>query len=683
MKKPKRKLRVGVTIGIRQGQQSLWENGIGQNCIFMAMLFGNCPEVETVVLINASGLAEVSPAMMLGTSGVTVIPLSESAGLDVIIEMGAQLPDQWVADYRKGGGKYAAMRVGNDYAIDIERAIFDMSPGSLCTAKTFDAVWTIPGHAKSCTDYFSVTTRSPVTIVPHIWSPFFFQKGIDAMPEGQVFGYRPGRERWRVCTFEPNINMVKTSFLPMFVCEEAYRLEPRFLEFYRICNTFHLKERPLLIKTATSLDIVNHGLTTFEGRFQIYDFLSRQGDCVLSHQWECPQNYVYYEALYGRYPLIHNSPLMKDYGYYYPEFDSQEGGRVLVEAFRTHDENIEAYERKCSSLMRQIDVDYPGNIEAYTRELLALYGVRSGEMIDLPDTPDPVPRPGWKAPSGAIAAGISEARVINLDRRPDRMASFLEANPSLASSVTRSPAVDGKMLTLSPSLARLFAPNSFQWKKPVIGCALSHLRLWKELSTRPDSEGSWLILEDDARLLPDWKGKWEDIALSGSAPRDWDVLFLGGILPPNREAFKAATEHFSKGIGRIAPNGVFGQKPPTRYFHFCAYAYLMTPAGARKALSRIRRHQGVWTPADHILCNQAGDDMGIFFTDPMLAGCFQDEDPGYVGANFNDPAVQTTFDSDLRNSTDGFGDKELGPALDAGASLDIDEAIQQVISEIP
>jgi GT2 family glycosyltransferase len=382
----RRKLRIGVTIGIRKEQQSLWENGIGQNCIYLARLLQASSVTESVYLINASGLEAPNESMMLGHAGVRIMPLSEASDLDVMIEMGAQLPDDWAANFRKRGGKYTAMRVGNDYAIDIERAIYEKPSASLCTGKLFDVVWTIPGHEKMCADYFSITTRSPVRIVPHIWSPLFFQKKIDELPLGHIYGYRPGRERWRVCTFEPNINTVKTSMIPMLVCEEAYRKEPRFLEYYRLCNTFHMKENPFLIKYANSLDIVTHGLATFEGRFGIYDYMAREGDVILSHQWGCPQNYLYYEALYGQYPLVHNSELLRDAGYYYPDCDSEKGAEVLLDAFHNHDANIDEYAKRAAAALLRVDADNPENIEIYTQELLRLYEVESAEELHLPDS---------------------------------------------------------------------------------------------------------------------------------------------------------------------------------------------------------------------------------------------------------------------------------------------------------
>jgi hypothetical protein len=64
---------------------------------------------------------------------------------------------------------------------------------------------------------------------------------------------------------------------------------------------------------------------------------------------------------------------LKDYGYYYPEFDCQEGGRALLRAFDTHDANLPDYRAKAKQLLAQLDVNNPQNIETYTREIRALY----------------------------------------------------------------------------------------------------------------------------------------------------------------------------------------------------------------------------------------------------------------------------------------------------------------------
>jgi hypothetical protein len=374
MSAPPRRLRVGISLAVRDARQSIWENGIFQNCAFLAQLFNRSAAVAEAVLV-VPGEQPAGAAMMLGHTGLRVIGLEEAlATLDVAVEMSALLPPDWTLRFRERGGRVAWMRVGNDYVIDIERAMFDKPPGALCSDKVYDAVWTLPEYEHTCTDYFGITTRAPVRIVPHLWSPLFFEKGIAALPAHLRFGYVPGRRRWRVCLFEPNICMVKTSVIPLLACEAAYREAPGAFEAVRACNTLHLKEHPQFVQFAQALDLVNHGVATFEGRFAFYEFMAAHGDCVVSHHWENGQNYLYYEALYGGYPLVHNSEFIRELGYWYPGFDAEEGGRALLRAFAQHDARLpEERERTCA-LLQALDPVGDENVDAYTRELLALYG---------------------------------------------------------------------------------------------------------------------------------------------------------------------------------------------------------------------------------------------------------------------------------------------------------------------
>lgn len=374
MSKPGRKLRVGVTLHLRGGHQSIWENGIFQNCAFLVQLLNQSSAVKRAVLVNGGDAAVVPEAMMLQGTGLAVIGLAEALqSLDVVIEMSALLPVEWAAQFRQRGGRLAWMRVGNDYVIDIERSMFDKPSGSLVSDKHYDAVWTLPEYEHSCRDYFALTARAPVRFVPHLWTPYFFDRGIAGLPKGVGFGYQPGRPRWRVCSFEPNVSMVKTSFIPMLSCEEAYRARPGFLESLRVLNTVHMKDHPTFLNFARSLDVVNHGVASFEGRCATYEYMAHHGDCIVSHHWENGQNYLYYEALYGGYPLVHNSQFLGDCGYYYPDFDCQEGGRALLRAFEQHDRDLTGYKARAAKLLHQLDVAHPANVEAYTRELLSLF----------------------------------------------------------------------------------------------------------------------------------------------------------------------------------------------------------------------------------------------------------------------------------------------------------------------
>jgi hypothetical protein len=368
------KLRVGVSILVRKGEQSLWENGIYQNCIFLVMLLMRSPLVDATYLVSGGEGGPEDAKNFLADSPVPLINMAEAAAtLDVMIEMSAQLDREWVVAFRERGGKIVTMRVGNDYVIDIERMIFNLSPGLLVTGAPYHEVWTLPEYENTCVPYFSSVFRCPVRVMPHLWSPLVLEREAARLPEGRSFGYRPGRRRWRAGIFEPNICMVKTSFVPLLSCEAAHRSSPDMLEHVWAYNTFHLKEHVGFNGFARSLDIVKHGLTSFEGRFPVCRVLASDVDVVLSHQWENAQNYVYYEALYGGYPLIHNSHLIGECGYRYQGFDCEEGGLALQRAFAGHDAQLDDYRHTANGFLRGLYPENDGNVRIYSDALAALY----------------------------------------------------------------------------------------------------------------------------------------------------------------------------------------------------------------------------------------------------------------------------------------------------------------------
>jgi hypothetical protein len=48
---------------------------------------------------------------------------------------------------------------------------------------------------------------------------------------------------------------------------------------------------------------------------------------------DCDLNYLFLECFYLGVPLIHNSPMLKNYGYYYPKFDISKGVEHLRKIF--------------------------------------------------------------------------------------------------------------------------------------------------------------------------------------------------------------------------------------------------------------------------------------------------------------------------------------------------------------
>ena len=110
-----RKLRVGVTLFIRKGAQSLWENGIFQNCYFLLMLLAASPRIEKVFIVNGGDGDPAEAADFLKLSPAPVLTYDEAmTELDVVIELSAQLNNECARGFRDKGGRIVGMRVAND-----------------------------------------------------------------------------------------------------------------------------------------------------------------------------------------------------------------------------------------------------------------------------------------------------------------------------------------------------------------------------------------------------------------------------------------------------------------------------------------------------------------------------------------------------------------------------------------
>jgi len=181
---------------------------------------------------------------------------------------------------------------------------------------------------------------------------------------------------------------------------------------------------------------------------------------------------------------------------------------------------------------------------------------------------------------------------------------------------------------------------------------MSHLKLWHQLATDETGIDNYLIMEDDVKFMySSWKTLWENA--SKEIPDNYDVLYLGGILPPNKEGYNNLIEPVNNYWGRIKEHTLFGQASPNRYFHVCNYSYILSKKGAQKILDNIIARGGYYTSADHMICNQI-DFLNHYFMMPLLSGSYQDNDPKYANSHFNDFNRVDNFDSDLWNNNERF-----------------------------
>lgn len=129
-----------------------------------------------------------------------------------------------------------------------------------------------------------------------------------------------------------------------------------------------------MLYLANSLDLVKEHRAVFLGRHDIVGFMVQNADAVVSHQWTNDQNYSYLDALYGDYPLVHNSPWLHSFGagYYYPDFEAAEGGRQLRIAAAEHDARLDDQRRASRAVFDAVNPFSTVNLDAYAALLRQL-----------------------------------------------------------------------------------------------------------------------------------------------------------------------------------------------------------------------------------------------------------------------------------------------------------------------
>jgi FkbM family methyltransferase len=98
-------------------------------------------------------------------------------------------------------------------------------------------------------------------------------------------------------------------------------------------------------------------------------------------------------------------------------------------------------------------------------------------------------------------------KIINLNRRPDRKEKMInQMKLKDIKNYDFFEAIDGKKIESSIFIKKLFKDNNFNYRKGVIGCALSHYNLWHKL-LNDKNNNYYVIFEDDISIVDNFNEK--------------------------------------------------------------------------------------------------------------------------------------------------------------------------------
>jgi GR25 family glycosyltransferase involved in LPS biosynthesis len=198
-------------------------------------------------------------------------------------------------------------------------------------------------------------------------------------------------------------------------------------------------------------------------------------------------------------------------------------------------------------------------------------------------------------------------KVINLERRPDRLEKFCSQNVGIFKVCK---AVDGRNLSNNRYIEQLFIDNDYNYRRGIVGCALSHISCWIDCLGENVPN---VILEDDATILVEDFDRQLDKLIDHVKDQNIDILFLGHHI---KASSPDSSNEFERWTTEQSLNQSFGGTT----------GYIITPQGALNMLNYIQEVS--MTNAIDTMMQKACDILTIhYLREPIVGAPFCNNEP--------------------------------------------------------
>ena len=387
------KIKIGITIGLNSINDSIWTNGMKLNILMFINLLNNSEKNYDVYLLNTIDIDLTNKPIHLKDTQVDLFK-NKYTEMDLIISMGSQITPEEIKHFKsiKPTNKFIAYKCGNNYVLAIEELLFKEGPKlGYIYENEFDEIWYVPQQHENNQGYYSTLYRAKSIIVPFLWDKTYLNDALTIIDYGHQQGkykkdskYVPNKEQKVLAIMEPNLNIVKTCVIPSLIAEESYRSEigKNKIEKLMITNSENVKTHKTFLSMLVTYDLYKDKKIRVESRYQTSYFLSQYADIVICHQIMNPLNYLYLDAAYMGYPVLHNAPMCKDLGYYYEGSSTKDGAKQLNWILENHDNNLEFYQERNRKVLERYSVDNQELIRTYDRLIENLFnGGNSEDLI--------------------------------------------------------------------------------------------------------------------------------------------------------------------------------------------------------------------------------------------------------------------------------------------------------------
>lgn len=372
-------MNVGITLPTPSDDQAHTRDPLLQ-LVYLLVLLRNSPWVDSIHLLSTRD-SFVVPACM-GTAGLSDLPIVRPEAvthtLDLVIQMGTQLPTPWLRHMNALGARLVLYLLDQPYASQIENPMFGHARDAVLGDVPWHEIWLLPQHAHTSLMAIRTLARVPVRQVPLLWSPVGLAHQIAHLnAPGRSFGFDPASRAappgstaagWRVGIFSTNRSVTSSAVMALLACEHACRSAPDAVARVLAISTLHVKDHPTFNRFGTGLTCTQQGKATFEPKLLFSQCaMTLSVDMVVSHDWEDGPVDAVFDALHGGYPVVHNHPALQraGVGLFYPGFSARQGGDAIVQAWQRDAAFWKDYQRTATTWLERLSPTHPVNVAAF------------------------------------------------------------------------------------------------------------------------------------------------------------------------------------------------------------------------------------------------------------------------------------------------------------------------------
>ena len=196
------KLKIGITLGLKNNKESIWTNGIKQNVLMLVHLLKNSKKNYEVCILNIFNVDFTEKPPYL--KDIDIFYFNDKfMEMDLLISMGGQILDLDAKKFKENKDKkIVSYKCGNNYVLSMEEILFKESKTGSEIEQEIDELWYVPQQDEVNRGYYTTLHRTNSIIVPFVWHPKFLYEKTLEIEKGYKLGvykkswqYEIGKEK--------------------------------------------------------------------------------------------------------------------------------------------------------------------------------------------------------------------------------------------------------------------------------------------------------------------------------------------------------------------------------------------------------------------------------------------------------------------------------------------------------